>query len=131
LTLVDSSAWIELFRGTGSRTHERLAELLRSDEQLVTTEPISMELLAGARNRAHGRTLRRALAVCAMAPVRGPGDWENAAAVFASCRRAGATPRSLFDCLIASVAIRIEAPVLARDRDFELIARHTALELAP
>ena len=43
----------------------------------------------------------------------------------------GITPRRLLDCLIAAVAIRTGVPVLAQDRDYELIAEHTPLELAP
>ena len=33
------------------------------------------------------------------------------------------------DCLIAAVAIRERAHVLHRDRDFDVIARHTDLRL--
>lgn len=130
MILIDSSAWIELFRGTGSAVHRSLAGLLRSDADLATTDPVSMELLAGARDRAHGRTIRAALAACTPLPVRGPGDWENAAALYLTCRRQGAVPRSLVDCLIAAVSIRTGASVLARDRDFELLAEHTQLRLS-
>jgi predicted nucleic acid-binding protein len=37
----------------------------------------------------------------------------------------------LTDCLIAAVAIRNGVSVLHRDRDFEVIARHTDLKVLP
>jgi predicted nucleic acid-binding protein len=46
------------------------------------------------------------------------------------CRRGGETPRKLSDCLIAAVAIRTGAELLAADAAFEAIARHTPLGLA-
>jgi hypothetical protein len=129
VTLVDTSAWIELLRGTGSAVHLRLRELVRGGDELATTGPVSMELLAGARTPTHARRIRAALAACRTLEVRGTRDWEDAAALYLTCRLAGLTPRKLLDCLIAAVAIRAGVPVLAQDRDFELIAEHTALEL--
>src|SRR5512144_1147578 len=130
MSLIDSSAWIEHFRGTGSRTHQQLKAHLSSHEEMVTTEPVAMELLAGARSSGDRRRIKGALAACRMVSVHNAGDWEDAAAIYLNCGRAGATPRRLLDCLIAAVAIRAGVPVLAQDRDYELIARHTPLELA-
>ena len=45
-------------------------------------------------------------------PVDGLGDYEQAAAVQGACRRGGETVRSLFDCLIAAVALREGIAVL-------------------
>lgn len=130
MSLIDSSAWIELFRATGSPTHERLRATLSSNEELVTTEPVAMELLAGARDPRQRRRIKGALAACRMVSVENAGDWEDAAGIYLRCRLSGATPRRLLDCLIAAVAIRAGVPILARDRDYELIAEHTPLELA-
>lgn len=129
LTLVDASVWIEMFRGTGSPAHRDLLQLLRSDAELATSEPVLMELLAGAASPRQARTVRRALAACRNLAVRRT-DWERAASIHLACRRSGETPRKLLDCMLAAVAIRAGVPVLARDRDFEAISRHTALELA-
>jgi predicted nucleic acid-binding protein len=130
LTLIDSSAWIELFRATGSATHERLKRELGSEAELVTTEPVAMELLAGARDPLTRRRIKGALAACRMVSVRNAGDWEDAAGIYLTCRREGVTPRRLLDCLISAIAIRARVPVLAQDRDYDAIAAHTALELA-
>jgi predicted nucleic acid-binding protein len=130
MSLIDSSAWIELFRATGSATHERLRALIASGKQMETTEPVAMELLAGARAARERQLIRGALAACRLVSVDNSADWTDAAAVYQSCRRSGEMPRRLLDCLIAAVAIRAAVPILARDRDFELMARHTSLELA-
>ena len=130
MSLIDSSAWIELFRATGSPTHERLRAALSSDEELVSTEPVAMELLAGARDPRQRRLIKGSLAACRTISVENAGDWEDAAGIYLRCRMAGATPRRLLDCLIAAVAIRAAVPILAQDRDYELIAEHTPLELA-
>jgi predicted nucleic acid-binding protein len=130
MSLIDSSAWVELFRDTGSRTDKRLRAMISGGEELETTEPVAMELLAGARGAGGRRRIQRVLAACRLLSVDNAADWLDAAAVYQGCRGAGETPRRLIDCLIAAVAIRAGVPILARDRDFELIARHTPLELS-
>jgi predicted nucleic acid-binding protein len=129
VTLVDSSAWIEYLRATGSQTHRALRGLLEQGEDLHTTDVVVMEVLAGARDDDHRDRLRRLLARCEYLPVEGLGDYEAAADIFRICREAGVTIRSLTDCLIAVVAIRRSLPVLHADRDFEALARHTGLRV--
>lgn len=130
MTLVDSSAWVELLRATGNPVHVRLRELISSNEELHTTGAVQMELLAGARSKAERQTIRAGLAACRTISIADESDWQDAASIYVTCRRAGVTPRRLLDCLIATVAIRTGIPVLAMDRDFERIAEHTSLELA-
>jgi predicted nucleic acid-binding protein len=131
LILVDTSAWVEFLRATGSETHVRLRDLLERDDALATTEVVVMEVLAGARDQAHLERLRRAvLGRCEMLVGHGLADYEEAAAIYRRCRGEGATVRRLADCLIAAVAIRAGVPVLHADEDFERIARHCPLEVA-
>lgn len=89
-----------------------------------------MEVLAGARDEAHARSLRRLLAACELLPTEGPGDYERAAALYRACRRGGETVRAITDCLVGAVAIRAGALLLHCDADFDALARHTALETA-
>jgi predicted nucleic acid-binding protein len=126
LILVDTSAWVEFLRDTGSPACMRVDELLAGG--LATCDPIRMEVLAGARNESHLGDLRRLLARAA-APEMLPVDYETAAALSRSCRRGGETVRKLIDCLIGAVAIRVDAPVLHADSDFDVLARHTPLRL--
>jgi predicted nucleic acid-binding protein len=59
--LADTSAWVEYDRATGSAVDERVAELIATDGPLMVTEPVMMEVLAGARDEAREDDLRRLL----------------------------------------------------------------------
>jgi hypothetical protein len=128
--LVDSSAWIEFLRATGSPTHRRLRSALQQGVALASTDVIVMEILAGARDDADRDRLRRLLYGSEFLAVEGPADYERAAELYRACRAAGETPRKLTDCLIATVAIRSDAELLCEDVDFLAIARHSSLRLA-
>ncbi|MCU0990440.1 MAG: PIN domain nuclease [Xanthomonadales bacterium] len=127
MILIDSSAWIEYLRDTGSPVCQRVEDLLK--ERMATCDVIRMEVLAGARDDHHLQQLRGLLARATNLPVE-PVDYEMAAALFRSCRQQGHTVRTLVDCLIAAVAIRAGVPILHRDSDFEVLARHSTLEIS-
>jgi hypothetical protein len=125
--LVDSSAWIEYQRGTGSAADSRLTRAIETDEPLATTGLVLLELLSGARDERHARDLRRLLDRCRFLPLEEPFDYEAAAALYRSCRRQGTTIRRLPDCLIATVAMRTNTGLLHYDADFDALARHAPL----
>lgn len=129
MILADTSAWIEFLRATGSPAHLRLRQLIADDGDLATTDLVVMELLAGAAEDRVGR-LRRLLTSFEHLPVEGLADFEAAAELYRRCRRHGDTVRVLSDCLIAAVAIRTGARVLHQDRDFDVLAKYTPLQLA-
>lgn len=129
MTLVDTSAWVEYLRGTGSETHLQLRHLITSGHTLHTTDVVMMEVLAGGRDDAHVTRLSQLLARCDFVPVAGLADFETAASLYRKCRRAGETVRVLTDCLIAAVAMRAGVDLLHGDKDFEALARHTELKL--
>lgn len=126
MILIDTSAWIEFLRDTGSAVCERVDAVLA--EEIATCHPIRMELLAGARDEEHLNSLRGLLARGSLLPTE-PTDYEEAAALYRTCRRQGETVRKLIDCLIAATAIRTSATLLHSDGDFDVLARHTALQL--
>lgn len=127
MTLVDTSAWVDFLRASGTPAHLALRDLIDGDEPLSTTDVVVMEVLAGARDADHLDRLRRMLARCRLVPTVGLADYEEAAALFRLCRRAGATVRALNDCLIAAVALRVDLAVLHADRDFDVLVRHAGL----
>jgi hypothetical protein len=131
MILVDTSAWVEFLRATGSPVHLRLRSALEAEVDLASTDVILMEILAGARDDADSERLRRLVYSLEFLAVDGPADYERAAELYRLCRRGGETPRKLSDCLIAAVAIRSGSELLAADADFEVIAHHSALRLAP
>jgi predicted nucleic acid-binding protein len=131
IVLPDSSAWIEYFRASGHPTDLELDDLIDDEAELVITEPVVMEVLAGARSESHAIKMRTALLAYPLAKVFGLDDYETAAAIRRACRAGGETVRSTMDCLIAAVAIREGASVLHNDRDFDVIAQHTELQIHP
>lgn len=131
MILPDASAWIEEMRRTGSATHLTLRRLLEQGAPIAVTEPVLMELLAGARSDREVWSTRRRLLAFPMLRVQDLVTYERAATIHRACRRGGETVRSFVDCLIAAVAIREDATVLHADRDFDVIARHTELRIEP
>lgn len=130
MILVDTSAWVEFLRATGSPAHLRLRSALEEEAELASTDVIVMEVLAGARDDGDRNRLRRLLYGLDFLAVDGPADYESAAELYRLCRGRGETPRKLTDCLIAAVAIRHDAELLCEDSDFLAIARHAPLRLS-
>ena len=127
MILIDTSAWVEFLRDTGSATCNRVESLLAS--KIAICDAVQMEVLAGARDERHLHNLRRLLARATVVPTA-PTHYDEAAALYRLCRREGDTVRKLIDCLIGAVAIRADTPVLHNDTDFDVLARHTDLKIA-
>ena len=124
--LVDSSAWIEFLRDTRSPACLEVDRLL--SRPIAVTDPVVMEVLAGARDEQHGRSLAGLLGRAVLIPTIST-DYVAAASIHRSCRTQGEAVRRLVDCLIAAVAIRTGHALLHQDTDFDAIARHTSLRL--
>lgn len=116
-TLVDTSAWVELLRGTGSPVDRALAKALDSGRPLWITGVVLQEVLQGATSSAQANDLRRLLAACAVVEPVFPETYEHAATLFRRCRRAGRAVRGTVDCLVAAVAREHGLAVLGIDRD--------------
>ena len=129
LIVVDTSAWVELVRATGSGVHLRLVRAVEEREPLAVTEVVIAELLAGARSARDERRLRDQLVSLVVLPLRGLAAFEAAAALARACRANGERARGITHRLVAVPAIEAGAPVLHRDRDFDVLARHTPLEV--
>ncbi len=126
MILVDTSAWIEFLRDTGSPTCDEVDRLLATD--IVVCDAVRMEVLAGARDDAHLHRLRGLLASVTTLPTD-PLDYETAALLYRTCRQRGETVRRMIDCLIGAVASRHGAAVIHADSDFDALGRHTAVQI--
>jgi predicted nucleic acid-binding protein len=120
--LADTSAWVEYDRATGSAVDDRLTHLITENGPLVVTEPVIMEVLAGARTDQRENDLRRLLLRFELQRVDPASDFEAAARIYRKCRQNGVTPRGLVDCMIAAVAWRSDATLLAQDVDLHRVA---------
>lgn len=130
MILVDTSAWVEYLRDTGDPVVERLARLIDEEERLAITEPILMELLAGAVDAVQERDVGALVDGLALVPVDARLDYRSAAQLFAASRRNGHPIRSMVDCLIAAVAIRRGVPLLHRDSDVGFLVEISPLRPA-
>jgi len=127
--LADTSAWVEYDRATGSRVDQRLTDLISSEGPLAVTQPVIMEVVAGARSDEREADLRRLLVRFALLTFDSAADFDAAARIYRRCRRAGVTPRGMVDCMIASVARRHGATLLAHDADLSRVASVVGIEL--
>jgi predicted nucleic acid-binding protein len=127
--LADTSAWVEFDRATGSDIDTRLTGLIAGDGRLAATEPVIMEVVAGARTDQRESDLRRLLGRFQLLRFDPVVDFDAAARIYRRCRGAGVTPRGMVDCMIASVASRHDAALLAMDPDLARVAEVIGLPL--
>ena len=129
MILVDSSVWVEYDRATGSPPHLRLKTLIETGGPVAVTEPVIMEVLAGARDDRRESDLRRLLGSFETLSFDAVSDFDGAVRIYRRCRAAGVTPRGMLDCMIAAVAWRRGATLLAHDADMSRVARVVEIEL--
>lgn len=129
MILVDTSAWVEHDRATGSKVDRRLTELIGSDGPLAVTEPVIMEVVAGARDADREADLRRLLLRFHLLGFDVAADFDAAARIYRRCRGAGVTPRGMVDCMITSVARRNGASLLAQDADLTRVAEVMGIDM--
>ena len=125
--IVDTSVWIEFFRAPDSNASRWVADRIGEETSLVVPEVVLMELLIGTTDETTASLRRRFLQRFAIQPLAPVRDAEDAAAIHRRCRRGGKTVRSLIDCLVAAMALRLDLPVAHCDRDFDVIAAQCGL----
>ena len=126
MILVDTSIWIRWFRG-GTIQRPSPDDMAR----VATCAPILQELLQGFKDiPAYNQIRNELLALHRLADPIPLESYLEAAEIYRVANRKGFTIRSSVDCLIAAIAIRDGVPVMHADRDFDVIARFTALRIA-
>jgi hypothetical protein len=128
MILVDTSVWIDFFRGTDSPEAQRLAAAIRDGEDLALCGLILTEILQGIESEEQARKTRKSLAALLYLPMP-PRTFVMAADLFRSVRARGKTVRNSIDCLIAACAILHGVALLQRDRDFRTLAEVSRLRL--
>jgi predicted nucleic acid-binding protein len=124
--LVDTSAWIEVFRRRPRLTLEQVAGDL---DRVVTCLPILQEVLQGFDDEQAYRIAHTAMwALPRVESPLTPEVVDAAVDLYRRARRAGLTVRSSVDCLIAVCASRHRLRVVHRDRDFPRLASVIAFE---
>jgi predicted nucleic acid-binding protein len=119
MILVDTSAWIEFFRGTGPAADKVEAAL--ADNDAAWCGPIATELrrgFASARERAQVLPL---MEVCHWLP-QPEALWEESGDLGYALRRKGVTVKT-FDLLIATYALSHGVALLTVDADFKAMKK--------
>ena len=123
MVLVDTSVWVDYLRGHATPQVRALKYLL-SGEEIVGTAPIILqEILQGADSAERFETWRKYFAeLLCYVPADPVQSYVAAARLYQDCRKAGKTPRSSNDCLVAQIAIENDLTLLHDDRDFKAMA---------
>jgi len=124
--LVDSSVWIDYFRGTSTRESDKLDSLLGT-EQIATGDLIFTEVLQGFRAERDFIQARKLMMSLEVVALVGQDIAIEAAKNFRTLRAAGITVRKTIDTIIATRCIESNYALLFSDRDFEPFARHLGL----
>jgi predicted nucleic acid-binding protein len=127
--LVDSSVWVDYFRGATTDETNRLNDLLGS-EVLATGDVMLIEVLQGFdRDREFDQALRL-LSSFEIVEIVGRGIAIQAARNYRTLRRLGVTVRKTIDTLIATRCIESGHSLLFSDRDFDPFVEHLGLASA-
>jgi predicted nucleic acid-binding protein len=127
--LVDSSVWVDYFRGVDTSEADKLDSLL-GVEQVVTGDLILTEVLQGFISEREFNQGRKLLTTLPMIPLVGEEIAIQAARNFRRLRTLGITIRKTIDTLIATSCIEKEISLLYSDRDFDPFVQHLGLRTA-
>ena len=125
MILLDTSAWIEFFK----KNSNFKLNLLYNPNEIYLCLPVYQEILQGIGDNNIYLLIKKALDSSNF--LENPISkevFEEASSLYRLTRKKGITIRSTMDCLIATIAIRNNATVLHKDRDFSQISKITSLK---
>jgi len=126
MILVDSSVWIDYFRGTPTPQANKLDTLLGA-ELIATGDLILTEVLQGFTNDREFNQARKLMNSLVVLNLAGKDIALQAAKNFRVLRGLGVTVRKTIDTLIATHCIENDLPLLYSDKDFDPFVRHLGL----
>lgn len=129
MILVDSSVWIDYFRGIATPQTNRLDAMLGS-EPLVIGDIILAEVLQGFTSDHDFNQALRLLTSFSVINIGGQDIAVKAALNFRALRARGVTIRKTIDTLIATRCIENGYALLYADRDFDPFVEHLGLASA-
>ena len=121
-TIVDTSVWIDLLRGHNNDRARLLERMIDTRVAIGITDITYAELHAGMLAENGIAMLSQLESAGRILSLQGLEDFARAGELARAATLAGRPVRSISDCLIASVCIREDLPLLHHDRDFESLA---------
>ncbi|HJU23340.1 MAG TPA: PIN domain nuclease [Casimicrobiaceae bacterium] len=126
MILVDSSVWIDYFRGGSTDQTDKLDALLGID-LISVGDLILTEVLQGFDDEPTFDRVRRLMATLDFVVIGGADVAVEAARNHRRLRSLGITTRKTIDTLIATRCIVSGHSLLHDDRDFEVFEKHLGL----
>jgi predicted nucleic acid-binding protein len=127
--VVDSSVWINKFRGIQTEAVRTLSKI-DDGATILVGDIILLELLQGARTEAQAARIERLMRAFAFENMLDRELSIIAARNFRTLRGLGFTIRTSVDLIIATFCIEHDHALLHDDRDFLPMAEHLGLRLA-
>ncbi len=128
MVLVDTSVWIDFFRGAQSEEVEKLEKLFES-ERIIIGDLIIVELLQGFRFKREQNAIKEVIELLEYRDMVGRILSEKAAENFRELRKKGVTIRKIIDVLIGTFCIENGISLLHRDRDFDPLEKYLKLRV--
>lgn len=126
MILVDSSVWIDYFRGK-ARPHTDTLDGLLGSEPLAIGDLILTEVLQGFGSEREFNRARKLLTSLEIVELGGELVAIQAARNFRRLRGLGITVRKTIDTVIATRCIVSDHALLHNDRDFDAFEKHLGL----
>ena len=134
MILVDSSVWIDYFRGASNRPVEQLVAWLQGGDapvDLGVADLVVFEVMRGFASPIAQRRARELLLGLDVVEIGGLDNALRAAEHYSALRAQGYTVRSPIDVLLASYCIAYGHMLLHRDADFDVMAALRGLQVVP
>ena len=127
MVLVDTTVWIDFFSAHPYPHVKTLENLIINREDICICGIILTEVLQGIRKDSEFRRTRDLFTTLIFLPMR-YSSFLRSAEIYRKLRRKGITIRKPVDCMIASIAIENEIPLLHNDKDFLPIEKSFGLK---
>ena len=128
MILVDSSVWVDYFKGVSNAPTDKLDDLL-SHEPLAIGDLILTEVLQGFSDERAFNEARKMLTALIVVELGGQEIAIQAAQNFRALRSLGVTVRKTIDTIIATRCIESRHELLHNDRDFDPFVKHLGLRV--
>lgn len=129
MVLVDTSVWIDFFRGKDTRQRHELHRLIEQGAGVKICGVVLQEILQGVGSELECRRTKKYLLEFAYLTLKEPSVFEMAADIYKNCRKRGKTVRKPVDCIIAAVAMEYDVRLFHHDADFDRIAECNQLKI--
>jgi len=128
MILVDTTVWIDFFAARSLPHVVALETIIKRRENICICGIILAKVLQGIRQDTEFRKTRDLFNTLILLPM--PYTvFLRSADIYRKLRKIGITIRKPLDCMIASVAIENDIPLLHNDKDFQPIERHCGLKV--